>query len=162
MLKKALDPTDIRILREIQEDASLTNLALAERVGLSPSPCLARVRALEEMGVIARRVTLLDASKLGPSLSVFIQVTLEKQIEEMLESFEQSVGRFSEVMECYLMTGDSDYLLRVVVRDTVELQHFISRLTKARGVANIRSSFALKQVKYKTALPESILVRLPG
>ena len=93
-------------------------------------------------------MTLLDAAKLGPSLSVFIQVTLEKQIEEMLESFEQSIKRFPEVMECYLMTGDSDYLLRVVVRDTVELQHFIiERLTKARGVANIRSSFALKQVK---------------
>ena len=163
LLKKALDPTDIRILTEIQEDASLTNVALAERVGLSPSPCLARVRALEEAGVIARRVTLLDASKLGPSLSVFIQVTLEKQIEEMLESFEQSVKRFPEVMECYLMTGDLDYLLRVVVRDTIELQHFIiERLTKARGVANIRSSFALKQVKYKTALPESVLARLPG
>jgi Lrp/AsnC family transcriptional regulator, leucine-responsive regulatory protein len=108
LLKKALDPTDIRILTEIQEDASLTNVALAERVGLSPSPCLARVRTLEEMGVIARRVTLLDAAKLGPSLSVFIQVTLEKQIEEMLESFEQSIKRFPEVMECYLMTGDSD------------------------------------------------------
>jgi Lrp/AsnC family transcriptional regulator, leucine-responsive regulatory protein len=108
-------------------------------------------------------VTLLDAAKLGPSLSVFIQVTLEKQIEEMLESFEQSIKRFPEVMECYLMTGDSDYLLRVVVRDTIELQHFIiERLTKARGVANIRSSFALKQVKYKTALPESVLVRPPG
>ena len=104
-------------------------------------------------------MTLLDAAKLGPSLSVFIQVTLEKQIEEMLESFEQSIKRFPEVMECYLMTGDSDYLLRVVVRDTVELQHFIiERLTKARGVANIRSSFALKQVKYKTALPENVLV----
>ncbi len=104
-------------------------------------------------------MTLLDAAKLGPSLSVFIQVTLEKQIEEMLESFEQSIKRFPEVMECYLMTGDSDYLLRVVVRDTIELQHFIiERLTKARGVANIRSSFALKQVKYKTALPESVLI----
>ena len=79
--------------------------------------------------------------------------------EEMLDSFEQSISRFPEVMECYLMTGDSDYLLRVVVRDTLELQHFIiERLSKARGVANIRSSFALKQVKYKTALPENVLV----
>ena len=77
----------------------------------------------------------------------------------MLESFEQSISRFPEVMECYLMTGNSDYLLRVVVRDTIELQHFIiERLSKARGVANIKSSFALKQVKYKTALPESVLV----
>lgn len=134
-------------------------MKLAERVGLSPSPCLVRVRALEEAGIIARRVTLLDAAKLGPCLSVFIQVTLEKQTEDMLESFEQSIGRLSEVMECYLMTGDLDYLLRVVVRDTIALQHFIiERLSKTRGVANIRSSFALKQVKYKTALPENVLV----
>jgi Lrp/AsnC family transcriptional regulator, leucine-responsive regulatory protein len=159
LLKKSLDSIDLRILSEIQEDASLTNVALAERIGLSPSPCLVRVRALEEVGIIARRVTLLDATKLGPCLSVFIQVTLEKQTEDMLESFEQSVGRLSEVMECYLMTGDADYLLRVVVRDTIALQHFIiERLSKTRGVANIRSSFALKQVKYKTALPENVLI----
>jgi Lrp/AsnC family leucine-responsive transcriptional regulator len=159
LLKKSLDSIDLRILSEIQEDASLTNVALAERIGLSPSPCLVRVRALEEAGIIARRVTLLDVTKLGPCLSVFIQVTLEKQTEDMLESFEQSIGRLSEVMECYLMTGDSDYLLRVVVRDTIALQHFIiERLTKTRGVANIRSSFALKQVKYKTALPENVLI----
>ena len=81
-------------------------MALAERIGLSPSPCLARVRALEEAGIIARRVTLLDVNRMGPCLSVFIQVTLEKQTEDMLESFEQSIGRLSEVMECYLMTGD--------------------------------------------------------
>src|SRR5271154_7505304 len=117
-MPKALnDAINLRILAELQEDCSLTNIELAERVGLSPSPCLARVRALEEAGIIARRVTLLDVAKLGPSLSVFIQVTLEKQIEEMLESFELSIKRFPEVMECYLMTGDSDYLLRVVVRD---------------------------------------------
>ena len=158
MLKRPLDAIDIRILSELQEDASLTNVELAERVGLSPSPCLARVRALEAAGVIARRVTLLDPSSLGSSLSVFIQVTLEKQTEDRLEVFEQAVGRFPEVMECYLMTGDSDYLLRVVVRDAVALQHFIvERLSKTRGVANIRSSFALKQVKYKTTLPNDIL-----
>ncbi|MDE3176725.1 MAG: Lrp/AsnC family transcriptional regulator [Pseudomonadota bacterium] len=160
MLKKSFDAIDIRILGELQEDASLTNVALAERVGLSPSPCLARVRALEQSGVIARRVALLDPAKLGPTLSVFIQVTLEKQTEDLLEIFEQAMGRFPEVMECYLMTGDSDYLLRVVVRDTRALQHFIiERLSKTRGVANIRSSFALKQVKYKTTLPAEALGR---
>ena len=158
MLTKPLDALDIRILSELQENAGLTNSALAERVGLSPSPCLARVRALEKTGVIARRVTLLDPTKLGPSLSVFIQVTLDKQTEDHLDVFEAAVARFSEVMEGYLMTGDSDYLLRVVVRDAVALQHFIvGKLSKTRGVANIRSSFALKQVKYKTTLPEDVL-----
>lgn len=148
------DAIDIRILSVMQEDASLTNVELSARVGLSPSPCLARVRALEDAGVIARRVALLDPMMLGANLSVFIQVTLEKQTETLLEVFETAMARFPEVMECYLMTGDSDYLLRVVVRDTVALQHFIvDRLSKTRGVANIRSSFALKQVKYKTALP---------
>ena len=163
MPKKPLDALDIRILAELQEDASLTNAALAERIGLSPSPCLARVRALEASGVIARRVTLLDAQKLGPSLSVFIQVTLDKQTETQLEAFEAAVARFPEVMECYLMTGDADYLLRVVTPDLDALQLFIvGRLTKTRGVANIRSSFALKQVKYKTTLPEDVLARGRG
>ncbi len=154
MLTIHLDAIDIRILTEIQEDASLSNVELAERVGLSPSPCLARVRALEKAGVIARRVALLDPVLLGVGVSVFIQVTLEKQTESLLKSFEAAMARFPEVMECYLMTGDSDYLLRVVVQDTVALQQFIvDRLSKTRGVANIKSSFALKQVKYKTALP---------
>jgi Lrp/AsnC family transcriptional regulator, leucine-responsive regulatory protein len=149
-----LDAIDIRILGALQDDGSLTNVDLARQVGLSPSPCLARVRALEEAGVILRKVTLLDPVKLGANVSVFIQVTLEKQTEPVLDSFEAAIAGFPEVMECYLMTGDSDYLLRVVVSDTVALQHFIvGRLSKTRGVANIRSSFALKQVKYKTALP---------
>lgn len=156
---RRFDAIDIRILAALQNDASLTNVDLAKQVGLSPSPCLARVRALEEMGVILRRVTLLDPVKLGASVSVFIQVTLEKQAEPMLEAFEAAMASFPEVMECYLMTGNSDYLLRVVVSDTVALQHFIvGQLSKARGVANIRSSFALKQVKYKTALPIDDLI----
>jgi Lrp/AsnC family transcriptional regulator, leucine-responsive regulatory protein len=114
-----LDAVDIRILEALQDDASLTNVDLAGQVGLSPSPCLARVCALEEARVIVRRVTLLDPVKLGASVSVFIQVTLEKQTEPVLEAFEAAMASFPEVMECYLMTGDSDYLLRVVVPDTV-------------------------------------------
>lgn len=158
MPKNNLDAIEVRILSELQEDASLTNVELAQRIGLSPSPCLARVRALERAGVIARRVTLLDSGKVGPNISVFVQITLEKQTEDKLEIFEKAVSGFSEVMECYLMTGDADYLLRIVVRDVVALQHFIvERLSKIRGVANIRSSFALKQVKYKTALPAGLL-----
>ncbi|MBM2715734.1 Lrp/AsnC family transcriptional regulator [Mesorhizobium caraganae] len=163
MRKMNLDAIDIKILNQLQEDASLTNVELAAQVGLSASPCLARVRALAEAGVITRRVTLLNPVMLGAYLSVFIQVTLEKQIEPLLEVFETAMAGFPEVMECYLMTGDSDYLLRVVVRDTVALQHFIvDRLSKTRGVANIRSSFALKQVKYKTALPLENLIEPLG
>lgn len=154
-----LDAIDVKILTELQEDASLSNVELAQRVGLSPSPCLARVRALETSGIIARRVTLLDPVSLGANMSVFIQVALEKQVEAQLDTFEEAVQGFSEVMECYLMTGDSDYLLRVVVPDLMALQHFIvEKLSKTAGVANIRSSFALKQVKYKTALPVTDLV----
>src|SRR5580704_2977666 len=125
MPKLVLDSMNVRILDELQEDCSLTNVELAERVGLSPSPCLTRVRALEDAGVILRRVALLDPIKLGASVSVFIQVTLERQTEAVLEVFEASIAGLPEVMECYLMTGDSDYLLRVVVPDTVALQHFI-------------------------------------
>ncbi|RUM96376.1 Lrp/AsnC family transcriptional regulator [Pseudaminobacter arsenicus] len=154
-----LDAIDLRILNELQEDGSLSNVELAERVGLSPSPCLARVRALEEEGVILRRVTLLNPIRLGANVSVFIQVTLERQTEALLEVFEAAMASLPEVMECYLMTGDADYLLRVVVPDTVALQHFIvGKLSTTRGVINIRSSFALKQVKYKTALPVNNLI----
>lgn len=154
-----LDATDIRILGELQKDAGRTNLDLAAAVGLSPSPCLARVRALESAGVIARRVALLDAERLGPSVSMVVQVTLERQTDALLEDFEKAVQSFPEVMECYLMTGDSDYLLRVVARDTAAFRDFvIERLTRAPGVANIRSSIALKQVKYQTSLPLEALL----
>ena len=149
-----LDAKDYIILREIQANANITNAELAARVRLSPSPCLARVRALEEQGVITGYVALLDAPKVGLNVSVFIQVRLEKQVESALDNFETAMNRCSEVMECYLMTGDSDYLIRVVVEDVQALQRFIVQtLSKIRGIANIRSSFALKQVKYSTALP---------
>jgi len=148
------DAIDVRILRELQESAKLTNLELSKRVHLSPSPCLARVRRMERSGLIGRYVTLLDAGRLGLGISVIMQIRLEKQIERALEVFEAAMQRYPEVMECYLMSGDSDYLVRVVVRDVPSLQRFIvEELSKITGVANIRSSFALKQVKYKTALP---------
>jgi DNA-binding Lrp family transcriptional regulator len=154
MPQAALDATDWRILDRLQDDARLTNVELAKAVHLSPSPCLARVRALEEEGLIARYVTLLDPVKVGLTVSVFISVSLEKQVESALEIFERAIRERPEVMECYLMTGDADYLLRVVVPDVPALERFIlDFLTKVPGVGNIRSSFALKQVKYKTALP---------
>jgi DNA-binding Lrp family transcriptional regulator len=152
-----LDAIDWKILGLLQSDARTANVELARKVGLSPSPCLNRVRALEESGHISRYVTLLDPLEVGLKVSVFIQVTLEKQIEPALETFERAIGGRPEVMECYLMTGDSDYLLRVVVPDLQAVERFILEfLSRVPGVGNIRSSFALKQVKYQTALP------LPG
>jgi DNA-binding Lrp family transcriptional regulator len=154
MLPDGIDTLDLRILERLQGDARLTNVELAKAVHLSPSPCLARVRALEEDGIIARYVTLLDPLRLGLTVSVFISVKLEKQIESALEVFETAMRGRPEVMECYLMTGDSDYLLRVVVPDMQALERFIvDFLARVPGVGNIRSSFALKQVKYQTALP---------
>lgn len=154
MLNNSFDAIDLRILAELQKNGKLTNVELASRVGLSPSPCLTRVRLLEQSGVIDRYVALLDPERVGATVSVFIQITLERQTEAVLEEFERTVEQLPEVMECYLMTGDADYLLRVVVRDTIALKDFIlDKLSKTRGVANIRSSFALRQVKYKTALP---------
>ena len=142
-----LDTIDLRILAELQRDGSLTNVELARRVHLSPSPCLTRVRALESAGVIRQYV----------ALSVFISISLTAQSKEALATFEQRIAEHDEVMECYLMTGDSDYLIRVAVADIAALEKFIlEQLTPIPGIEKIRSSFALKQVRYKTALP------LPG
>lgn len=154
MTARALDPIDVRILHELQTNAKLTNVELAERVNLSPSPCLARVRALERDGVISRYVTLLDPLSVGLSVNVFIQISLERQTKPALDVFESAIREYPEVMECYLMTGDSDYLLRVTVADIQALERFIiDKLTLIPGVSSIRSSFALNQVKYQTALP---------
>ena len=148
------DIIDVRILNVLQEDAQISNAELAQHIGISPSPCWRRVKRLEKEGVIKRRVTLLDPAIVGLPVSVFVRVSLERQIESALETFENAVLSRSEVMECYLMTGDSDYLLRVVVADLVAYERFmIDHLTRINGVASINSSFALKQVKYRTALP---------
>jgi DNA-binding Lrp family transcriptional regulator len=148
------DATDTKILHLLQDNAKLTNVELASRVNLSPSPCLARVRALEQNGIISRYVTLLDPGKLGLGISVFIQITMERQVERDLKDFQAEMTKYDEVMECYLMTGDFDYLIRVVVSDMPALERFIvDKLTKISGISNIKSSLALKQVKYKTALP---------
>ncbi|HAT36208.1 MAG TPA: ArsR family transcriptional regulator [Rhodospirillaceae bacterium] len=150
----AMDAVDQRILAVMQENARISNVDLAERVGISPSPCWRRVKTLEEAGIIQRHVTLVDPAAVGLPVSVFIQVTLERQIETALETFERTVLERPEVMECYLMTGDADYLLRVVVADLAAYERFLmDHLTRINGVASINSSFALKQVKYRTALP---------
>lgn len=149
-----LDTIDLRILSELQQDGSLSNVELARRVHLSPSPCLARVKALEQHGVISRYVALADAAALGLGLNVFISISLKSQNKQALAEFEQRICEHDEVMECYLMTGDSDYLIRVAVQDIAALERFIlEQLTPIDGIEKIRSSFALKQVRYKTALP---------
>ena len=138
-----LDTTDLRILAELQTNGALSNVELARRVHLSPSPCLARVKALENNG-----------AALGLGLNVFISISLKEQSKAALAEFEQRIAEHDEVMECYLMTGDSDYLMRVALPDIAALEKFIlEQLTPISGIEKIRSSFALKQVRYKTALP---------
>ena len=154
--KSRLDDIDINLLDRLQTDARITNVALAEAVNLSPAPCLRRVRDLESSGVIRGYVTLINPEDVGLEISAFIQVSLEKQVASGLRVFEDRVQSYPGVMECYLMTGDSDYLLRVVVSDLKALQSFIvEHLARIPHVSNIRSSITLKQVKYKTALPIS-------
>jgi len=149
-----LDATDFRILAELQTHGALSNVELARRVHLSPSPCLARVKALEHNGVIDRYVALANAAALGLGLNVFISISLKEQSKAALAEFEQRIAEHDEVMECYLMTGDSDYLMRVALPDIAALEKFIlEQLTPIPGIEKIRSSFALKQVRYKTALP---------
>ena len=149
-----LDTLDLRILAELQADGSLSNVELARRVHLSPSPCLARVKALEATGVISRYVALASAAALGLGLNVFINISLRTQSKEALADFERRIAEHDEVMECYLMSGDSDYLIRVALADIGALERFIlEQLSPISGVEKIRSSFALKQVRYKTALP---------
>jgi len=149
-----LKEMDHNILRHLQENARLSNVELSERINLSQSPCLRRVRRLESEGVIKGYVTLVDQNAVGLPVSVFVSVSLEKQIETALEQFETAIRERPEVMECYLMTGDADYMLRVVTADLAAYERFLlDHLTRIPGVASIKSSFALKQVTYKTALP---------
>jgi DNA-binding Lrp family transcriptional regulator len=149
-----LDEIDIKILHCLQDDARISNVELANRVGLSPAPCLRRVRELEHAGIVRRYVTLVDPAAVNLNVTVFVQITLDLQVEGRLEIFEQAIMRRPEVLECYLMTGDADYLLRVVVPDVSAYEAFLrDALTTIESAAGIKSSFALKQVKYSTALP---------
>ena len=154
MPKMSLDAIDRRILAVLQDNARVSNVELAELSGVSASPCWRRVRELERTDVISQYVTLVNPAAVGLPVSVFIQVSLEKQVEYALEVFENAILERPEVMECYLMTGDADYMLRVVVANLEAYERFLmDHLTRVPAVANIRSSFALKQVKYRTALP---------
>jgi Lrp/AsnC family leucine-responsive transcriptional regulator len=155
-----LDKIDLNILRELQQDSSLTNQELADRVGLSASPCLRRVKALEESGVIDRSVTLLDEKKLGLKLTAFIQISMDRHTPDRFEVFESMLESYPEVKSCNLVTGQSaDYLLEVVVEDMERYQEFLlGRLTRIAGVTGVHSSFLLRRVINRTSLPLDHLI----
>lgn len=154
MSKNSLDELDRKILRDLQANGRITNQDLSERVGLSPSPCLRRLKQLEADGVITRYVALVDPGRIGLDVTAFVRVRLDQQDDRHLFAFEEAVAGFPEVMECYLMTGDADYQLRVVVESLHAFEEFLrSRLTRISGVAQVTTSFALRPVVYKTALP---------
>lgn len=150
----ALDAIDRRLLAALQENGRLSATELAERVGLTTSPCLRRLRLLEQAGIIRGYAALVDQEKVGLPVSVFVSVKLARQREEALERFESAVRACPEVVECYLMTGPRDYLLRVVAKDLSAYERFLKEtLTRVEGVDSIESSFALAQVKFSNALP---------
>jgi len=153
MLNFTLDKIDIEILMALQLDAGISNLELADKISLSPSPCSRRVKLLENAGFFRGRVTLLDPKAVGLPVNVFIQITLNRQEKKNLENFENNISQFSEVMECYLMAGDFDYLIRVAVPDLISYQIFLDKVTDMEGISLIKSSFSLKQICYKTELP---------
>ena len=149
-----LDAIDRKILAILQADSRVTMQDLADRVGLSVSPCHRRVKLLEERGVITRYIAMVDQKSVGLPVSVFISIKLERQKEEDLNRFAKAISKWEEVLECYLMTGNRDYLLRVVTADLPSYEAFIkTKLTRLDGIASIESSFALSQVKYTHALP---------
>jgi Lrp/AsnC family transcriptional regulator, leucine-responsive regulatory protein len=149
-----LDSTDRRILRELQRDGSLRNDVLAERVGLSPSPTLRRVRALEEAGYVRSYVALLDADRLGLGVRVMVELRLTVQDRDALDKFEKAVTAIPEVVECMTVLGDWDYVLTVVAKNIEDYQRILmDRLAKLPGVANYKSTLIVREVKRSTELP---------
>jgi Lrp/AsnC family transcriptional regulator, leucine-responsive regulatory protein len=148
-----LDETDRRILRVLQKDGRITNADLSERVNLSPSACHRRVQRLEEDGFIAAFVALLDARKLGRPTTVYVEITLISQAEDVLDAFEREVARVPDLLECHLMAGSADYLLKIMVEDTEDFARIHRQhLSRLPGVRQMQSSFALRTVVKTTAL----------
>jgi Lrp/AsnC family leucine-responsive transcriptional regulator len=149
---KILDSIDRKILASLQQDARLTHQELSERVGLSPTPCARRIRNLEAAGVITGYSANIDEAKLGFGFSVFVSVQLDRQIDDRLINFEREITLLPQVMDCWLMTGNRDYLLRIAVADLMEFENFLTgRLTKIEGVASIESSIPIRRVKGQMA-----------
>lgn len=154
-MSRTLDAIDRRILSELLKDGRLSHQDLSERVGLSPTPCARRVRQLQDEGYITGYAALLDEAKMGFGFSIFVSVKLDRQVDERLVSFEKAVALYPEVVDCWLMTGNRDYLLRVSVSGLEEFERFLTaRLTKVPGVASIESSIPIRRVKGgQTRLP---------
>jgi Lrp/AsnC family leucine-responsive transcriptional regulator len=149
-----LDPIDRKILAILQRDNQITNLALAERVGLSPPPCLRRVRRLRELGVIEKDVALIDPIKVGQSIIAFVGVELDRQREDVLTSFERKIASEPTVQQCYFVSGEIDYLLVVTCPDMESYNAFARRvLANEHNIRRFRTSFCLSRVKYDTAIP---------
>ncbi|MFT7491398.1 MAG: Lrp/AsnC family leucine-responsive transcriptional regulator [Pseudohongiellaceae bacterium] len=154
-----LDRIDKRILSELQKDGSITNLQLADKIGLSPSPCSRRVKALIESGIIGATVTVLNEKKLGLSLTALINISMDRHTPERFNNFEAAVSSYPEVQECLLITGSTaDYQLKVVVQDMEAYQAFLlGKLTKIEGVTGVHSSFVMRKVVDTRALPLNFL-----
>jgi DNA-binding Lrp family transcriptional regulator len=148
-----IDEIDRSILSALQRNAKLSNVQLAQKVGLSESACLRRVKLLEESGIIDRYILLVDQCAIGIPGTVFVRITLDGQQQNKLEAFETRVVNIEEVMECYLMSGDSDYILRIICRDNEDYKRIHARLTSLPGVQRVHSSFALRTVLKKTEIP---------
>ncbi|NBC46436.1 MAG: winged helix-turn-helix transcriptional regulator [Gammaproteobacteria bacterium] len=150
-----LDRYDRHILEVLQEDGRISNQELADRIGLSPSPCLRRVRALEEVGIIAGYRAMVDAKKLGLSLIAFVNISMDRHTPERFANFDATVSALPEVLECSLITGrDADYQLKIIVRDMEAYQDLLlHKITRIDGVSGVHSSFVLRQVVERTALP---------
>ena len=152
-MSKTLDEIDLKILREIQADGRITNVELARRVGISPPPCLRRVRTLEEAGYITGYRGLLDPQKLGFDVTVFASVHLSSQAEADLRAFEDFVRSQPLVRECWMLSGDVDFILKCVAPDMATFQTFVTQLTAAPQVRNVRTSLVLRNSKYEAAVP---------
>jgi len=151
---KTLDRIDRRILQALQEDARIQNVELAEKVGLSPSPCLRRVKMLEESGVIERYAALLDASKLGVGLTVFVRIWLTRQDANTIDNFTAEVQRLPQIVECHLMAGDCDFLLRVVAADLDAYRKFQAEyLARIEGVQSVKTEIPMQRIKLTSELP---------
>ena len=152
-MTQALDATDRRILAALQKDAHITNADLSDRVNLSPSACHRRVQRLEDDGFIAAYVALLDTRKMGRPTTVYVEITLQGQADDLLDAFEQAVAKVPDILECHLMAGTADYLIKIMAEDTEDFarihRQFLSRLP---GVRQMQTSFALRTVVKTTAL----------
>jgi len=152
----SLDKIDCHILDVLQRDGRISNQDLADQVGLSPSPCLRRVKLLESSGIIQKYVALVNPIAVGRGLQAIVEVRLDRQTSTSVDRFEKEILEYPQVLECYLMAGDWDYVLRVTARDLEDFREFcVNSLAKIAGVGNVKSNISMKQVKYSTALPSS-------